>query len=420
MPSHVETSLSMSYEVAADLALIAERQVRGIVLKALAALGSPELVRGRLDEQRVKPRQSVERKAKQKKWSAQEMFERCEDFLGMRMVCNNLQDVHRAADLIHQSFEGQGLEVERRDYIAKPLAGYRAIHILTRYPVTAGKHSLMVGCEVQIRTFLQDAWARLSRQDLYRSSIPRELIKQFEAMSNSLAEADALAEGVRLEITKPVKGQKPSVDAQVTDTSLAFIYQRAFKEEPPSYLVEWMLKKISDASVRADALDALLQDGAFLTACEAEYQKAARWPADASRKIEWAIEALLQSKSKAIDMARLHGQRDWEDVVVQSDSEIRAAIPGSWANFEEQLEDQSIDIREIARYFEVASECICGEELIEFDDFINAVQEHYGLRGDEAHESYDLLLTALNDSGVEDSDGLRFCSRCNHKMDKDD
>jgi hypothetical protein len=27
------------------------------------------------------------------------MFERCEDFLGMRMVCNKLQDVHRAADL---------------------------------------------------------------------------------------------------------------------------------------------------------------------------------------------------------------------------------------------------------------------------------------------------------------------------------
>lgn len=225
--------------------------------------------------------------------------------------------------------------MERRDYIAKPVAGYRAIHILTRYPVTVGRQSLIVGCEVQIRTFLQDAWARLSRQDLYRSPIPRELIKQFEAMSNSLAEADALAESIRIEITKPVKGQKPSEDAQVTDTSLAFIYQRAFKEEPPSYLVEWMLNKITDASVRADALDALLQDGKFLTACDFEYQKAARWPADESRKLEWAIEALLQSKSKAIDMARLHGQRDREDIVAQSNSEIRAAIPGSWADFEE-------------------------------------------------------------------------------------
>ena len=138
---------SLSYDDAAELALIAERQVRLTVVKALAALGSPELVRGRLDEQRVKPKASVERKAKQKHWTPNEMFERCEDFLGMRMVCNNLQDVLRAADLVQQSLEAQGLRVERRDYIAEPVfTGYRAIHILTRYPVTAGKRSMNVGC----------------------------------------------------------------------------------------------------------------------------------------------------------------------------------------------------------------------------------------------------------------------------------
>jgi len=164
---------SLSYDDAAELALIAERQVRLTVVKALAALGSPELVRGRLDEQRVKPKASVERKAKQKHWTPNEMFERCEDFLGMRMVCNNLQDVLRAADLVQQSLEAQGLRVERRDYIAEPVfTGYRAIHILTRYPVTAGKRSMNVGCEVQIRTLLQDAWARLSFVYTQRVSAP--------------------------------------------------------------------------------------------------------------------------------------------------------------------------------------------------------------------------------------------------------
>lgn len=411
----------MSYDDAAELALIAERQVRGTVVKALAALGSPELVRGRLDEQRVKPKASVERTARQRRWTPHEMFERCEDFLGMRMVCNNLQDVHRAADLVQQSLEAQGLKVERRDYIAKPVfTGYRAIHILTRYPVAVGKRSLNVGCEVQIRSLLQDAWARLSRQDLYRSSIPKELVSKFEAMSNSLAEADVLAEGVRNEITRPVTGQAPPKHAQISESSLAFIYQRAFKEEPPSYLVEWMLKKISDASVRSDALDTLLQDREFLAECDKEYQVAARWPADDSRKLEWAIEALLRGRPEALKLARMHGQGDWDDIVAQSDSEIRATPPSDWNEFEEQLEDRSIDLHELARYFEVARDCLCGEELIEFDDFIDAVQEHYGLRGDEAHMSYDLLLTALNDSGFEDADGSRFCSRCTHKMNKDD
>jgi len=412
---------SLSYDDAAELALIAERQVRLAVVRALAALGSPELVRGRLDEQRVKPKASIERKAKQRRWTPAEMFERCEDFLGMRMVCNNLQDAFRAADLVQQSLQAQGLKVERRDYIAKPVfTGYRAIHILTRYPVTVGKRSMNVGCEVQIRTLLQDAWARLSRQDLYRSSIPEDLVRRFEAMSNSLADADALAEGVRVEITRPVAGKKPPKNAQISESSLAFIYQRAFKEEPQSYLVEWMLKKIADACVRADALDALLQDRQFLAEGEKEYQIAARWPADDSRKLEWAIEALLRGRDKALELARAHGQRDWDEIVAQSDSEMRATLPSAWNEFKEQLEYGSIDLHELAQHFDVASECICGEELIEFDDFIDAIQEHYSLRGDEAETSYDFLLTTLNDSGFEDADGSRLCSRCTHKLNKDD
>jgi putative GTP pyrophosphokinase len=239
-----------------------------------------------MDEPRIKSQASVDRKAKARGWAGEQSLRECDDLLGMRMVCNNLQDVQRAADLIEQSLKEMGSEVTRKDFIAKPVsAGYRAIHLLTRIPIRVGAMSLAIGCEVQIRTLLQDAWAKLSRADLYRSKIPERLRKQFEAMSKSLAEADAVAEQVRVEITRPVPGKKPAAGATISESGLSFIYQRAFKEEPPSYLVEWMLKKIEDAEVRADALDAVLQDQRFFEECQSQYQRAARWPADPSRSL---------------------------------------------------------------------------------------------------------------------------------------
>ena len=236
-------------------------------------------------------------------------------------------------------------------------------------------------------------------------------------MSKSLADADATAEEVRVDITRPVPGKEPGKNARISESSLAFIYKRAFKEDPPSYLVEWMLKKISDAHVRVDALDIILQDEEFFRLCQARYQESTNWPPDPSRRLEWAIEELLNGRKQALDLARTSGQRDWEEIEGQYQ---RETIPADWEAFEKELEERSLDLLELARYFGVSKECICGEELIEYDDFIDAVQERYDLRGDEAHTAYDTVLTGLNDSGYEDADGSSFCTRCNHKMNKDD
>jgi acyl-CoA synthetase (AMP-forming)/AMP-acid ligase II len=49
-------------------------------------------------------------------------LQECEDLLGLRMVCNNLQDVERSADLIEQSQNEIGSAVKRKDFLAKPLS----------------------------------------------------------------------------------------------------------------------------------------------------------------------------------------------------------------------------------------------------------------------------------------------------------
>ena len=283
-----------------------------------------------------------------------------------------------------------------------------------------GNLSLDVPCEIQVRTLLQDAWAQLSRADLYRSDIPKSLVKQFAAMAESIARADEIAEEVRVEITKPAPGKEPSADAIVSAESLAFIYERAFKEEPPVYLVEWMLKRISDAKVRADVLDAKLQDRDFLKSCQKEYERTTRWPPDPSRQFEWAIEFLLGGKEKALAKAREHGQADWDDIDAQCRSDMCATIPNGWDEFEVEAEDGTLDVLEVGRYFDVVRECMCGEEMIEFEDFVEAVTDHYGLRGDEAHTAYNSMLDILNASGIKDADGSSLCNYHTHLVNKDD
>lgn len=416
-----EKDKPVTYADALRLAKVAQEQVAEAIARARAALGSPELVRGRMDEPRIKSPASIQREGNERGWTPEQALRECEDLLGLRMICNNLQDVERAADLIEESLKEIGSEVKRKDFIAKPVfTGYRAIHLLTRIPITVGPISLSVGCEVQIRTLLQDAWAKLSRGDLYRSGIPKQLLRQFAAMSQSLADADALAEQVRVEITRPVPRKKPDTDATISESSLAFIYQRAFKEEPPSYLVEWMLKKIADADVRADALDAVFQDAAFFKQCQSEYQQAAKWPADPSRQLEWAIESLLNGPNRALALAKEHGQRDWDGIDAEYQREVRSQIPGTWDAFERDMDAGDLDFLELARYFDVVRSCICGEEMIEFDDLIDAVFDFYSLREKERHVAYDDLLAALSDSGIEDADGSSLCSYHHHMMEKDD
>ena len=417
----IENEKTFTYSDALRLARVAQDQVTQAILRARAELGSPELVRGRMDEPRIKSQASIERKAMERGWTPGEALQLCEDLLGLRMVCNNLQDVERAADLIELSLKDMGSEVKRKDFVAKPVfTGYRAIHLLTRIPITVGSVSLAVGCEVQIRTLLQDAWAKLSRADLYRSEIPTQLLKQFAAMSQSLADADALAEQVRVEITRPVLGKKPDADSRISESSLAFIYQRAFKKEPPSYLIEWMLKKIADADVRADALDAVCQDQPFFQQCQSEYQQAAKWPGDASRQLEWAIESLLNGPKRALALAKEHGRRDWDEIDAEYRREVRSRIPDTWDDFERGMNAGDLDFVEVARYFDVLRSCICGEQMIDFDDFIDAVFDVYDLRETERAAAYDDLLGALSESGIEDADGSPLCSYHHHVIEKDD
>src|SRR5262245_12780313 len=180
------------------------------ILKAVGALEDRNLVRIRLADSRIKSPSSLIRKAQQHGWSFEESLSKTWDLVGLRLVCNNLQDVRRVADLLEESLRRDGLTIKRHDYVKRPKpSGYRAIHLVFPMRVALGGDEADLGCEIQIRSLLQDSWAELSHDDVYSGAAPPSIVSRMKALSTFLARADSTADRLRNDIARPRRGRRP-------------------------------------------------------------------------------------------------------------------------------------------------------------------------------------------------------------------
>jgi ppGpp synthetase/RelA/SpoT-type nucleotidyltranferase len=219
---------------------------------AVGALGDPYLTRAKLAEPRIKSLASLARKARERKWTVVEAIRKAQDFVGLRLVCNNLQDSRRVADLLEGTLKGSGLEARRDDSSRRVRpSGYRAIHLVFRVPVRVGKDDAQIGCEVQIRSLLQDSWAELSRADVYAGSLA--VSKPIEArmlnLSKLLARADEMADRIRVDLVRPRRGRRPPAGQQLSASSLAFVFKRKFGQDPPDYVIQSVLREVEGSQI---------------------------------------------------------------------------------------------------------------------------------------------------------------------------
>lgn len=124
------------------------------------------------------------------------------DLLGLRVVCAFLDDTERVRDLLIEHFavaevEHKGLEQSLAEF------GYESLHVLIRLPAEPAfellPHSRRL-CEVQVRTILQDAWAQIEHELVYKSdaSLPRSAVRRkLAAVSATLTLADVIFQEVR-------------------------------------------------------------------------------------------------------------------------------------------------------------------------------------------------------------------------------
>lgn len=185
---------------------------------------------------RVKTAESIAKKAKEKELT--DPLNEIEDIVGVRVVVLFLSDLPRLDKLIHSTFNVVSSENKVTDTDPSSF-GYMSVHyVVTLDDSHSGpRYDELKGMriEIQTRTVVMDAWANVSHYLDYKgeSSIPRDLRKDFYALSGLFYVADQHFEIFADRSRKSQKEAKREVDSGSTseieinlDTLAAFLAQR--------------------------------------------------------------------------------------------------------------------------------------------------------------------------------------------------
>jgi len=412
------------------LAEYAASDILTTIQEVLNGMGDPFLFRARIDPWRIKSESSLARKAKERGWSPAKALREASDFLGLRLVCNNLQDVERVSAALTIALTIGDSRPERQDYITAPKTdGYRAIHLMFRYPIKMGSIEADFGCEIQVRSMLQDAWAQLSRVDLYTDAVPAPIMRQMRTLANQLAQADKTAENVRNRIARPRRGAKPNPKQVLTESALAFLFRQQFKKEPQDYLIRWVLREYGSLDLRSDGLDAELRDEAFQGRLCAAYESKTRWNAEPEQMFRWSVHALAYGREAAVRLAARNGREEWREVDLVARGETLSSLPddadslaSSFQRITKDDEPESeIEQASLALGAKRSCSC-CGTLIVDPEALAKATVSHYKLRGKRAEKFREEIEDTVRSSGVEIGswDNPSLCGYCDYRMSKDD
>jgi len=123
------------------------------------------------------------------------------DLLGVRIICPFIEDIGAAENLINKNFTVVEKEL-KGNYTFKEF-GYESIHILIKIPQSLIDKYGDPGTdivEIQIRTILQDAWAEVEHELVYKaefSPFDEPMKRKLAAVNASLSLADIIFQEIR-------------------------------------------------------------------------------------------------------------------------------------------------------------------------------------------------------------------------------
>lgn len=144
-------------------------------------------------EDRLKSPQSIFEKIRRKgvSFSVESVRENINDFAGIRVICNYIDDIYTVADLL--TAQDDVALLKRKDYIKEPKPnGYRSLHLVIATPVYLSDKKDFVNVEVQIRTIAMDFWASLEHELKYKTDndVSAELAAQLKDCAETIAATD--------------------------------------------------------------------------------------------------------------------------------------------------------------------------------------------------------------------------------------
>jgi putative GTP pyrophosphokinase len=123
------------------------------------------------------------------------------DLMGIRVICPFIEDLTRAETLLKEHFDV--IETEQKGHYTFKEFGYESIHVLIKIPTDIVRTRGQAGCdviEIQIRTILQDAWAEVEHELVYKAEFnpfDTPMKRKLAAVNASLSLADIIFQEIR-------------------------------------------------------------------------------------------------------------------------------------------------------------------------------------------------------------------------------
>ncbi len=218
-------------------------------LEALMEDMAPQLqLRPRYMESRVKDAKSLFEKAIERGWTNDKALS-ANDVVGGRIVCNNTSDVEKVVEVIN-GCDDLVVENEER-FTVDEGTGYAAVHLDISFSVPLDQRVTSMIAEVQVRTVLEDSWAVLSHEDVYKGTAPEEIKEQFRELAKQLRLAQLSADRLRDQLDK-------RSDVAAVEGLLAITVSEDTPEELLSLQVSELLALSSAANERGLSFDDVL------------------------------------------------------------------------------------------------------------------------------------------------------------------
>jgi putative GTP pyrophosphokinase len=123
------------------------------------------------------------------------------DLLGVRIICPFIEDIQAVENLINKKFNI--IELDKKGHFTFKEFGYESTHLLIKIPSLLLKKHGSPGtdiAEIQIRTILQDAWAEVEHELVYKaefSPFDEPMKRKLAAVNASLSLADIIFQEIR-------------------------------------------------------------------------------------------------------------------------------------------------------------------------------------------------------------------------------
>lgn len=129
------------------------------------------------------------------------------DMMGIRIICAFLEDISVVREQIERIFDVKEVEVKGASQSFKEF-GYESVHVLVGIPDSCMPENMPedkklppeLVCEIQIRTILQDAWAEVEHELVYKTEFTpfdMPLRRKLASMNASLSLADIIFQEIR-------------------------------------------------------------------------------------------------------------------------------------------------------------------------------------------------------------------------------